>query len=123
MKEMIYKKTKMEKEILDEGTVNGYRYKIISYGSHPCAYVETHADVINYDDIRCRGEITFFEDLFPKDYIFNDRKHIVIGWDYNHFDDFNSFLGNLGNYGKKWTTEEIYNEVCEVIEQLKELEK
>ena len=28
------------REILDKGKYKGYRYVIISFGTHPCAYVE-----------------------------------------------------------------------------------
>ena len=39
MKEMIYG-TERETEILFEGTYEGYNFFIVSYGIHPCAYVE-----------------------------------------------------------------------------------
>lgn len=41
MEEMEYKTSFSfnEMEILDESSYNGYDYYIVSYGSHPCAYV------------------------------------------------------------------------------------
>lgn len=39
MKPMIYKATR-EIEILDEGVINNFHYCIVSYGTHPCAYIE-----------------------------------------------------------------------------------
>lgn len=49
MKEMIYKNY-MENgqeviEILDEGVYKGFHYVIVSYGTHPCAYVEIPGDI------------------------------------------------------------------------------
>lgn len=43
MKEMVYK-TIRERIILDEGLCCGMWYWIISYGTHPCAYIQIPKD-------------------------------------------------------------------------------
>ncbi len=39
MKEMVYE-PRFKTELLDSGTYNGYQYRIVSKGLHPCAYVK-----------------------------------------------------------------------------------
>ena len=39
MKEMVYM-NKSILDLLDSGIYNGYQYRIVSRGLHPCAYVE-----------------------------------------------------------------------------------
>ena len=64
MKPMVYKK-RGDIEILDNGIYNGYQYWIVSYGSHPCAYVELPKDHKYYGKdyvdipIDCHGGITY----------------------------------------------------------------
>lgn len=68
MKEMIYQPALKERDILDSGEYNGYKYYIVSLGTHPCAYVEVpeghicygKCDEDAYDlDIDVHGGITF----------------------------------------------------------------
>lgn len=76
MKEMVYiSDPNADREILDEGYVHGYHYCIVSFGSHPCAYVEIPKDHpcygLNYEKIKvnCHGGLTYSEKgigpLFP----------------------------------------------------------
>lgn len=126
MKPMVYKK-RGDIEILDNGVYNGYQYWIVSYGSHPCAYVELPKDHKYYGKdyadipIDCHGGITYSG---CHDKISNS---FLIGWDYAHCDDYlycnsTKFLGSdvqsFLDSGKKWTTEEIFEEVKQVIDQL-----
>ena len=126
MKPMVYKK-RGDIEILDNGIYNGYQYWIVSYGSHPCAYVELPKDHKYYGKdyvdipIDCHGGITYsgIHEKFSNGFL--------IGWDYGHCDDYlyynpTKFLGSdiqsFLDSGKKWTTEEIFEEVKQVIDQL-----
>ena len=112
MKEMIYKEDPSY-EILDQGKYNGRKYYIISYGSHPCAYVENIEGYDGYDEIEeisVHGGVTFNGT--------KENTH-VIGWDYAHCCDYVGYLPNSD--GKKWTTSEIKEEVFKVIDQLEEL--
>lgn len=119
MKAMIYKNDSV-REVLSEGTFLNYRYWIISLGTHPCAYVEISKEhpyrkINDYDrlDINVHGGITYLrKDLYLKESVKNSY---IIGWDYAHCFDYMSpyFLD-----GKKYTTEEIFEDVKDVIKQL-----
>ena len=54
---------------------------------------------------------------FPEDSP-NHRNGFWIGWDYDHWGDYNVIRAKTGMSGKKWTTEEIFIDVKNVINQL-----
>lgn len=120
MEPMIYQKER-DLKILYQGIYNGYKFKIISLGTHPCAYVMIPKGHLyygkQYDDIdlECHYGITFSGKLK------GDKINWWIGWDYTHSGDFYfhkiSLVGS-GSNDKKWTTEEIFEEVKEVIDNL-----
>ena len=131
MKQMEYQ-AKRKIELLDSGKCMNYNYYILNLGTHPTAYVEVPKDhkyyLKNYDeiDIDVHGGLTYSDN-----YLIVEGEKITncwfIGWDYAHFGD---FIGYELNYpmefrtnGKKWTTEEIQNDVYEVCKQLFEAEK
>ena len=137
-KEMIYQ-AQSSHEVLVDNAYKGYRYMIISYGQYPCAYVALESwhpcykKQYDHFNIDCHGGLSYSEHGLraPKKngrvrkVISND--FWVIGWDYNHVHDYNGayeseqskkMLGNFLLMGKKWTTQEIIEEVKEVIEQL-----
>ena len=111
MKEMKYKDERIE-EVLMEGTYEGFKFFIISCGRFPCCYVAippTHKYYKeNYDelDVICHGDLFFGGEL---------KGVWCIGWDYAHYGDY--YAGGTSS-GKKWTTEELFDEVKEVIKQL-----
>ena len=127
MKEMIYESWEtLEKEgplLLCHDSYKGYDFYIISYRTHPCAYI-----VLNDHDtffgkqeeecaeIDCHGGITYTDCYLCMEPVFVSVSDgvWVIGWDYAHCDDW----WGTEMVGKKWTTEEIYEECCDVIEQL-----
>lgn len=103
VKEMEYKIPQEfgAREVLAGGTYNGYEYRIISYFTHPCAYVKLHEnEIVNDADMRT-------------------EQGRWIGWDYAHAIDYYADLPHIG--GKQWTTAEILVEVKKVINQLKEV--
>lgn len=111
-------------DMLDEGTYKDYHYAIVSLGSHPCAYVELPKGHKwygkDYDDIpvSCHGGLTYSRIglLSPSsDY---HKNGFWIGWDYAHYGDYCGWHGDFCSYDKKWATEEIFQEIKEVIEQL-----
>lgn len=125
MTEMIYREPPYT-EILDEGVYKDFHYEIVSYGSHPCAYVELpkghkyHGKNEDYIPIYCHGDITYSSEcgiIFPEDNP-NHRDGFWIGWDYNHIGDYNAIRAKTGCGGKKWTIEEIFEDVKNVINQL-----
>lgn len=107
--------------ILDKGKYKGFNYCIVNYGTHPCCYVFLPKNHKYYGKqyfdipIECHWGLTFSD----KDLIFNPlpNKKWVIGWDYAHCDDYTSFGLDFEGQ-KKWTTDELVEEVKEVIEQL-----
>lgn len=115
--------------ILDRGMYSGYRYVIVSYGSHPCAYVEIpkrhpyyklgyHGEVENTIDVH--GGITFDGSLHFKK-MPEAAKRYYIGWDYAHCGDY-TYYENVKSVfvedSKKWTVKMIQEDVKNVIEQL-----
>lgn len=118
MKKMVYS---MEKkyEVLHSGVYKGFKFFIISYGFHPCAYVENKLNIKNYnDDILSDVDVHCgFTFLGVKE------GTEVLGWDYGHICDYCAYMEGLDGIDdlKKWTTEEITAEVFHVINQLSEL--
>ena len=119
---MIYKSTQ-EREVLERGKYKGYEFEIISYGTHPCAYVCVPVGHPFYEkpydevDVDCHWGLTYSQRG-------TDGKW-WIGWDYAHCDDYGGMsllYASMGyafdDNGKKWTTDEILKEVFEVIDQL-----
>ncbi len=129
MKEMIYKKIpfgSFPDEILAEGTYKNYHYAIVSFGTHPCAYVqipEDHKLYFIYDEfdpkiesVCCHGGITCISiGGILKGNGGNYREGHWIGWDYLHPGDYEA---NMHPLGRKWTTKEILDDVKNVIKQL-----
>ena len=124
MKEMIYD-GREKREILYEGRYRNFHFVIVSYGSHPCAYVKIPKGHpcygMDYDDIDVdvHGGLTFGDDL---DHVLAHRglNTFWIGWDYAHCGDCYQTRYIPDDTGRKWTTKEIYEDVKSVIRQLGE---
>lgn len=114
--------------VLHKGEFKGFKFAIVSYGTHPCCYVflpkEHKYYGKSYDeiDIDCHGGLTYLnEDLIFNPLVNDDW---VIGWDYAHLNDYLGideieFMKKIvHSQDKKWTTEELFEEVKQVIEQL-----
>lgn len=131
MKQMKYRKRQYLKEILDWGKWHGYEYVILNLHTHPCAYIcLTKNDIYNqkdYDDIPIdvHGGLTFAEpilyrvkqysDKYKCDVNISIKRDWIIGWDYNHYQDYNY---ELAMHGHRYTTKEILDDVHNVITQL-----
>ena len=106
--------------LLGAGEYKGYKWFILSYQTHPCAYIVlTPSDEFygkGYDDyyFEVHGGITYAQ-FGLHDFV--DKDQWVIGWDYNHLGDYSAMV-NMG--GKKYTTKEIYGKVKEAINLLAE---
>lgn len=112
------------KKLLCEGTYQGYEYKIVSYGTHPCAYIACEGkikDLKSYDDflVPVHGGATYLGTL-------GYATKTYVGWDYAHGGD---YLGTDAIYKneemkkyvaskKKWTTEEILEQVYSAIDEI-----
>lgn len=120
--EKIYTGHPGESIILDTGTLDGYRYAIITLGSHPCAYVEVpegHSYRQGYleSSVRCHGGITYAETYAPPALGLKGES-LWLGWDYAHFGDCMALPGYTSP-GKRYTLEEIQHEVRDVVAQLR----
>lgn len=128
MKEMQYT-AKRKLEVLYSGEYQGHKFTILNLGTHPTAYVECKFDNCNsYDDdrldaISVHGGFTYFD----RAYWDKEDDTTYLGWDYAHYADYAGYEVNfpidLRSNGRKWTTNEIYEEVKSVITQLSTLEE
>ena len=121
MNPMIYYK-EFKRILLATGFLYGFQYYIMNLGMHPTAYINLPEGLeITDDDINVHGGITYRGDsLTISDDI--EIEGNFIGWDYAHFDDYGGYMKMLPpdlRFGKKWTTEEIFEEVKEACCQIK----
>lgn len=116
--------------ILADGAFQGdkgiYEWFVVSYGSHPCAYVTVPSDSKFYrkdeyemPKINCHGGVNFATYKFPKsaEDIVNHVNGWIIGWDYMHDTDFRISPLYIHD-GRIWTTEEMVAECENVIDQI-----
>lgn len=133
-KQMVYQAERIF-EILFEGTYMGYRFYIMNLGTHPTAYVgipitnklfgKSYDEIYRMEiDIDVHGGLTY-----SRNHLFGGEENTwFIGWDYAHAGDYAGFsekypsLSRLSIYDKKWTTEEIFEDVVRAIEQIKKEE-
>lgn len=127
MKEMIYTHDS-RREWLDHGEYEGYEYVIMSLGTHPTAYVgipDAEAVAMFQQDeiedsnlIDVHGGITYEHGcLLDENGDECCQGKWWIGWDYAHLYDYMPGR-DYGQYQKKWTTEEIMEEVKSAINQI-----
>lgn len=129
-KEMIYQK-EMKREILLEGKFKDYQFYILSLGIYPTAYIEIPKNSYLFGkgcneiykmglDIYVHVGLTYANgELHTDDGI---KTGWFIGWNYAHYGDYLGYkemaIDGLLTYDTKWTTEEIFNDVCGAIEQI-----
>lgn len=121
-KSMVYGKERCI-EVLMKGNFKGFDFFILNLGMHPTAYIRIPKDHSWYQkdygslDLDVHGGLTFSD----SDFRFNP---IVvpdswwIGWDYGHAGDYAGYAPQIE--GKKWTTEEVFEEVKEAIHKIME---
>ena len=131
MKKMIYQENSI-REVLATGDYLGFTYYILNLGTHPTAYIkipENHEYYKkDYDDIdlSVHGGLTFASDTLNlgKNNIINGW---FIGWDYAHYGDYLGYemmhpQWHIYEENKKWTTEEILEEVKKACKELSKSE-
>lgn len=133
-KEMEYTKDRLDSPVLlAEGRHLGYHWVILSFGTHPCAYVqitnEEHPYYLKqYDnekvDISVHGGLTYSRRYLK---IPDEDGKIAqynggwwLGWDYAHGGDYIGYYDNneVFKNEKRWTTNAILEDVYSVIYQL-----
>ena len=122
-------------ELLDNGTYNGYEYAIVSRGLYPCAYVklpEGHKYYgKDYNDIPIKCHCGLSYSKWTLDVIYKSKGWWFpksdgcwwIGWNYGHICDYSGdmleYVQDIHmSYYKKWTTQEILDEVMQVIDNI-----
>lgn len=128
LKQIIYSMSLKKQDIVAKGKYIGCKYAILSLGRHPVAYVEDFLGLGYYcnpllESIVVHGGFTYYGKRMSE---YSDNSN-YLGWDYGHYGDYSStdelLPPDLRTGGKKWTTEEILEEVYSVIVQLKKLAK
>jgi hypothetical protein len=128
MIEMKYSNERIESILLNLGEHEGFRYYVISLGTHPCAYVEIPSDHaffgMDYDEIYkhiyidCHGGLTYSKESLK---VGNTWIHgWFIGWDYAHYGDYCGYDSWQPNdFGMRaYTTNEMTQDCEKVIEQI-----
>lgn len=116
MKQMEYKKIE-GRELLDSGVYKHHEYFVISFGSHPCAYIKLNGENRTFaENVPCHGGVTYSENYL---YIAKGEKikGDFIGWDYAHYGDYLGFDKDFET-GDKYTTGQIVAECKSVIDDL-----
>lgn len=121
IKPMVYKQRVADIEVLAHDTYRDYEFAIVSFGTHPCAYVgipkghrfyRKDYDLKMFDNIPAHCGLTYSE--MGIENLMQDKW--VIGWDYAHSGDYTPLLFWEGL--KRWSTEEILEEVKAVIDEI-----
>lgn len=122
-KEMKYQLRLPQPELLATDCYRGIMFYIISWGSHPCAYINVaHTDYKNksYNEMNdlgtfCHGGFTYSETKIP----ITDIKGWYLGWDFAHPDDYIHYFGcdTTSSY-KRWTTKELERECEKTIDNI-----
>lgn len=116
-------------KVVKEGIYDGLYYCVVSYGSHPCCYVGVpkgnllHGVECNDVNIDCHGGFSFSSNYLKSDLsklmdLEEDCDTWLLGWDYSHLGDFYAGL-NPSSKGKKWTLQELLEEIKRVIDKIK----
>ena len=121
-------------EILCQGIYKGYQFYIMNLGTHPTAYVEipitnklfgkTYNEIYDMGiDIDVHGGLTYSKSYLLESHLLGGEiNKWFIGWDYAHYNDYagyeERFPKEMRTGGKKWTTEEIFEDVVNAIEGL-----
>lgn len=96
---------------------SGHEWYVVSYGAHPCAYIKSDIPEKLADNIEVHGGITYIGRAFPE----FEAGGQFIGWDYNHAGDYNATYPYCQDGTKKWTIDEICEDIKSVIVQLEEM--
>lgn len=130
-KKMEYQPERIE-EILMKGTFKNYKFYILNLGTHPTAYIEIprtsklfgkgYNEIYEMGiDIDVHGGLTYSSSK-----LLSSENSWFIGWDCSHCYDYSGYEvqmpSSIRTGGKKWTTEEIFDEVCCAIDKLVEID-
>ena len=121
--QQLYDITVKKPERVADGLYRGFRFYILTMGSHPCAYIDVGNSEFLAGGINCHGGITYESTELAT----VPEKSYFIGWDYAHYNDFLAFNDRLAKeFGEpyrahKYTLTEIVKECANVIDQIIDL--
>lgn len=104
-------------QLIYEGIYKGIKYFIISYGTHPCAYIENVWNFKSYDDERLDDISVHYGFTF----LGEKERTNCLGWDYAHFNDhfeYRSITPARHSGVRRWMCEDILKEIKDVINQM-----
>lgn len=112
--------TENTRKIFKSDAHKGYRYFVVSIGTHPTAYIELSSEEIKKpweEIIHTHGGITYWEKYC---YFYNNQLigKPLIGWDYGHAQDMMMLRSGEIIDGYIWSVEEIEKDCHSVIEQV-----
>lgn len=113
---MVYTNKRTKGLVLNAGVYKGYSFKVVSYGTHPCCYVNIgKAEQYNSmsvthiaSSLGVHGGITYVERKVP--ITGRTTSNLWLGWDYMSTSDYMD--------KKHWTTEELMDAVKKCINDL-----
>ena len=129
----IYKSERLDEPlVLVDDVYEGYRYIILTLGTHPCAYIVLpnghlfygldYYEIMDYG-VYAHGGLTYSRDYLGRNQgiVSKDDGVWVIGWDYNHLDDWSGLFSlsvNMGLGNRRYSVGEIRCDVLDVINQI-----
>lgn len=122
--DMVYKENRCEPQVLAHNVYHGRNYYVVSFGTHPCAYVDV-SDLLGMtregqkyieNAIDCHGGVTYSSAKL----VVENKTGWYIGWDYAHCMDYSGYMPRKSPT-KKWTTCEMESECKRVIDQIEGL--
>ena len=131
LEEMVYtKEPKKRLLILAYGEIDDRHFFVLNIGgNHPTAYVEVFDETINIDNIEVHGGITFGPESLSyvrkccqkvDEKVKNALDYTYIGWDYAHLGDYTASTLFPEEDNKKWSVDEILDDVMKVLDQLED---
>lgn len=121
IRQMKYQSTRQTK-ILAEGTYKGFKYFILSLGTHPTAYVVTKYIEFNEEEqifFPVHGGITYQRRYLKIPNKTLIQRSNVIGWDYAHYGD--QYGTDENEYDKKHHTSKILKDIMDAIDYIKNI--
>lgn len=112
IKRMIYTNDMHISELLYKDSYKGLNYYVISYGTHPCCYIEIDNNLLP-ENFTVHGGITWSGSLHEVNI---DSDKIGIGWDYAHVGD---RFGEYYQSGHTWKTTELIEECVKAIDEIR----
>ena len=94
--EMVYQQSRCKPQVLAHGVYHGRNYYVVSFGTHPCAYVDV-SDLLSMtweeqkyieNAIDCHGGVTYSS----AELVVANNKGWYIGWDYAHYMDYSGYM-------------------------------